>query len=72
MQQASYLKGGPLLWILPPYRHVDKKSDDDDDDEISIELLPIRDRKINGRLGVSAVELLVAVAEPGGYLSIVG
>ena len=71
MQQASYLKGGPLLLILPPYRKVNKKSDDDDD-EISIELLPIRDHKINGLPGLSAVELLVAVAEPGGYLSIVG
>ena len=32
MQQASYLEGGPLLWILPLYLHVNKKSDDDDDD----------------------------------------
>ena len=31
MQQASYLEGGPLMWILPLYGHVDKKSDDDDD-----------------------------------------
>ena len=29
MQQASYLEGGPLLWILPLYLHVNKKSDDD-------------------------------------------
>ena len=33
MQQASYLEGGPLLWILPLYRHINKKSEDDDDDD---------------------------------------
>ena len=33
MQQASYLEGGPLLWILPLYLHVNKKSDDDEDDD---------------------------------------
>ena len=32
VQQASYLEGGPLYWILPLYLHVNKKSDDDDDD----------------------------------------
>ena len=31
VQQASYLEGGPLLWILPLYLHVNKKSEDDDD-----------------------------------------
>ena len=25
LQQASYLEGGPLLWILPLYLHVNKK-----------------------------------------------
>ena len=29
VQQASYLEGGPLLWILSLYLHVNKKSDDD-------------------------------------------
>ena len=33
MQQASYLEGGPLLWILPMYLHVNKKPNDDDDDD---------------------------------------
>ena len=33
MQQASYLEGGPLLWIWPLYLHVTQKSDDDDDDD---------------------------------------
>ena len=33
MQQASYLEGGPLMWMLPLYLHVDQKSDDDDDDD---------------------------------------
>ena len=33
MQQASYLEGGPLMWILPLYLHVNKKYDDDDDDD---------------------------------------
>ena len=29
-QQASYLEGGPLMWMLPLYLHVNQKSDDDD------------------------------------------
>ena len=33
MQPASYLEGGPLLWILPLYLHINKKSDDGDDDD---------------------------------------
>ena len=32
MQQASCLEGGPLLWILSLYLHINQKSDDDDDD----------------------------------------
>ena len=32
VQQASYLEGGPLMWMLPLYLHVDQKSEDDDDD----------------------------------------
>ena len=28
-QQASYLEGGPLMWMLPLYLHVNKKSDYD-------------------------------------------
>ena len=32
VQQASYLEGGPLMWMLPLYLHVNQKSDDDDDD----------------------------------------
>ena len=36
MQQASYLEGGPLMWMLPLYLHVNQKSDyDDDDDDIA-------------------------------------
>ena len=31
VQQASYLEGGPLLWMLPLYLHVNKKFDDDDE-----------------------------------------
>ena len=31
VQQASYLEGGPLMWILPLYPHVNQKSNDDDD-----------------------------------------
>ena len=27
MQQASYLEGGPLVWMLPLYLHVNQKSD---------------------------------------------
>ena len=29
VQQASYLEGGPLLWMLPLYLHVNQKSDYD-------------------------------------------
>ena len=29
VQQASYLEGGPLMWMLPPYLHVNQKSDYD-------------------------------------------
>ena len=30
VQQTSYLEGGPLVWMLPLYLHVNKKSVDDD------------------------------------------
>ena len=33
MQQASYLEGVPLMWMLPLYLQVYKKSDDADDDD---------------------------------------
>ena len=33
VQQASYLEGGPLMWMLPLYLHVNQKSDDDDDND---------------------------------------
>ena len=33
MQQASYLEGAPLMWMLPLYLHVNKKSIVDDDDD---------------------------------------
>ena len=29
VQQASYLEGGPLMWMLPLYLHINIKSDDD-------------------------------------------
>ena len=31
MQQASYLEGAPLMWML--YLHINRKSDDDDDND---------------------------------------
>ena len=31
VQQASYLEGSPLMWMLPLYLHVNQKSDYDDD-----------------------------------------
>ena len=31
MQQASYLEGGPLMWMFPLYLHVSQKSGDDDE-----------------------------------------
>ena len=33
MQQASYLEGDTLLWMLPLYLLVNQKSDNDDDDD---------------------------------------
>ena len=36
MRAASQLLGrGPLMWMLPPYLHVNKKTDDNDDDDPS-------------------------------------
>ena len=34
VQQASYLEGGPLMWMLPLHLHVNKKSDYDDDNTL--------------------------------------
>ena len=31
MQQASFLEGGSLMWMLPLYLHINQKSDYDDD-----------------------------------------
>ena len=41
MQQASYLEGGPLMWMLPLYLHVDQKSDDNDDDDGDVAVLAV-------------------------------
>ena len=38
MQQASYLEGGPLMWMLPLYLHVNQKSDYDDDYDKNLKL----------------------------------
>ena len=35
VQQASYLEGSPLVWMLPLYLHINQKSDYDDDDILS-------------------------------------
>ena len=35
VQQASCLEGGPLLWILPLYLHINQKSNDNDDPFLS-------------------------------------
>ena len=32
MHLASYLEGGPLMWMMPLHLHVNQKSDYDDDD----------------------------------------
>ena len=34
VQLASYLEGGPLMWMMPLHLHVNKKTDYDDDDSI--------------------------------------
>ena len=31
MQLASYVEGGPLMWMTPLHLHVNQKSDYDDD-----------------------------------------
>ena len=36
VQLASYLEGGPLMWILSLNIHVDQKSGDNDDDESNL------------------------------------
>ena len=36
VQQASYLEGGPLVWLLPLYLPINQKSDYDDDDDMII------------------------------------
>ena len=36
VQQTSYLEGGPLMWMLPLYLHVNQKSDNDDDDDETV------------------------------------
>ena len=33
MQQAIYLEGGPLIWMLPLYLQFNQKPNDDDDDD---------------------------------------
>ena len=33
LQQASYLEGGPLMWMLPLYLHINKQYVDVDDDD---------------------------------------
>ena len=33
VQQASYLDGGSMMWMLPLYLYINQKSDDDDDDD---------------------------------------
>ena len=45
VQQASYLEGGPLMWMLPLYLHVNKTSDHDDDMNDNICFRRIRDQK---------------------------
>ena len=32
MQLASYMEGGPLMWMMPLHMPVNHKSDYDDDD----------------------------------------
>ena len=35
VQLASYLEGGPLMWILSLNLHINQKSSDDDDDDFN-------------------------------------
>ena len=49
VQQASYLEGGPLMWMLPLYLHVNQKSDYD------IMMSPI------SILGIASYELYISL-----------
>ena len=49
VQQASYLEGGPLMWMLPLYLHVNQKSDYD------IMMSPI------SVLGIASYELYISL-----------
>ena len=39
MQLASYLEGGPLMWMMPLHLNVNQKSNYDDDEAIRSQLL---------------------------------
>ena len=49
VQQASYLEGGPLIWMLALYLHVNQKSVvDDDDDNDDLLIIPYQPVKFQG------------------------
>ena len=50
MQQASYLEGGPMMWMLPLYLHGNKKSGANDDETSYI--LCQYDKKFDLRINV--------------------
>ena len=41
MQLASYMEGGPLMWMMPLHLHVNQKSDYDDDDCLTLSFMNI-------------------------------
>ena len=53
VQQVSYLEGGPLMWMLPLYLHIDLKSNDDDDDDDESCLISLMVSKIKQIPGIT-------------------
>ena len=41
MQLASYLEGGPLMWMMPLHLHVNNQKADYDDDDDDLTPMPV-------------------------------
>ena len=52
VQQASYLEGGPLMWMLPLYLHVNQTFDYDDD------MTPVKPQFYNIKKGFKGVKII--------------
>ena len=59
VQQASYLEGGPLMWMLPLYLHVNQKSDYAYDDDMNVFDVYVLHNKYSNFSWVGLVSLAV-------------